>query len=429
MYLDFRPIKKSSKSEGNLMTEKKTKSRQTKLSLDNHTGRWCAKLGRKTTSGGNLDGHKFRFCTDRKDSERRKGRIQELWDSIVEQEGQDARWDDESLAIAKAIEKGDRAAVFSVDDLAPINMARLQVPLLRSQARLYAVNVVRLQERFPHVVIVPADEPLFAEGRQQLATVADNILGHGRHFAQLAGADLTPDEATVTEALDAYEDHIRKTMVVTPDAEEGIDGKRLTQTACSYFKQLKKVRVHNSSQMDWPLSSLTFDGCDAMLHVWRQRPSRMDGQGPLAIKTCREHAKRIKEFMRWLSRTDKFDWKKPSDFDELKLNIKPTNKEKAAPVTQQVQTFTIVELATLNEYAVPFERFLLLAGLNLGFKRMEIATLRVGEIGINERHPNAKFIAFNFSGHDSFIRRNRIKTMVYGEWVLWPLSRRSIKHR
>ena len=84
------------------MTNKKTKSRQTQLSLDKHTGRWCAKLGRKTTSGGNLDGHKFRFSMDKKESERRKGRIQELWDSIVEQEGQDARWDDDSLAIAKA---------------------------------------------------------------------------------------------------------------------------------------------------------------------------------------------------------------------------------------------------------------------------------------------------------------------------------------
>jgi hypothetical protein len=149
MYLDFRPITKSSTSGGNLMTETKTKSRQTQLSLDKHTGRWCAKLGRKTTSGGNLDGHKFRFSTDRKESERRKGRIQELWDSIVEQECQDARWDVDSLAIAKAIEKGDRAAVFSVDDLAPIYMARLQVSTFRSQARLYAANVVRLQERFP----------------------------------------------------------------------------------------------------------------------------------------------------------------------------------------------------------------------------------------------------------------------------------------
>ena len=99
-----------------------------------------------------------------------------------------------------------RAAVFSGNDLAPIYMARLQVPLLRSQARLYAANVDRLQERFPHVVVAPADEPLFVEGQQQLAAAAENILGHGRHFAQLADVELSPDEPMVTEALDAYED-------------------------------------------------------------------------------------------------------------------------------------------------------------------------------------------------------------------------------
>ncbi len=37
----------------------------------------------------------------------------------------------------------------------------------------------------------------------------------------------------------------------------------------------------------------------------------------------------------------------------------------------QVQPFTEDEVRILNEYALPFERFLLLCGLNLGFKRME----------------------------------------------------------
>jgi hypothetical protein len=82
----------------------------------------------------------------------------------------------------------------------------------------------------------------------------------------------------------------------------------------------------------------------------------------------------------------------------------------------------VEELATLNQYAIPVERFLLLCGLNFGFKRMECATLRVGEIHLRTLHDYAKYINFEFSEEDSFVRRLRTKTEVYGEWILWPLT-------
>ena len=45
------------------------------MSFDKATGRWCAKLGRKKTKSDKIDGHKFRFTSDVKESERRKLRI------------------------------------------------------------------------------------------------------------------------------------------------------------------------------------------------------------------------------------------------------------------------------------------------------------------------------------------------------------------
>jgi hypothetical protein len=53
----------------------KQKSRRTAMSFDKATGRWCAKLGRKKTKSDKIDGHKFRFTSDVKESERRKLRI------------------------------------------------------------------------------------------------------------------------------------------------------------------------------------------------------------------------------------------------------------------------------------------------------------------------------------------------------------------
>jgi hypothetical protein len=145
----------------------------------------------------------------------------------------------------------------------------------------------------------------------------------------------------------------------------------------------------------------------------------------MAVKTCHEHGKRLKQFLRWLSKSELFDWKKPFDFDELRLDIQRSNRDKSSPVTarsRQVQTYTVVDLRTLNEYAVPVVRFLLPCGLNMGFKRMECATLRVGEVFLGELHPNAAYVDFEFQENDSFVRRLRTKTEVFAEWLLWPLT-------
>ena len=76
--------------------------------------------------------------------------------------------------------------------------------------------------------------------------------------------------------------------------------------------RLGRFVVHNAEQLSWSISRLTFRGCDAMLGVWRQRPPKKDGSGTMQIKTCEEHAKLLKRFFRWLSKSDEFDWTKPS---------------------------------------------------------------------------------------------------------------------
>ena len=402
----------------------KQKSRRTEMSFDKATGRWCAKLGRKKTKSGKADGHKFRFTEDLKESERRKLRIQQLWDRLIEKHGSGYEWIEQDLDVALAMAEGKNEVPFSVEQLAPLAVARLQPPRLRSQPRLYANELARLQEAYPEVTIVPDDTELAERGRQQLTSAAEASIAFERHFL-VEGNRPNTGGATVAQALDAYEAYVKATMLVAPDLEEGLEGRRLSDSGQSYLKQIGQVRVHNAEQLPWSISRLTFQGCDAMLEVWRQRPPKKDGSGMMQIKTCEEHAKLLKRFFRWLSKSDDFDWTKPNDFDELSLAIHRTNLDKSARITvgaRKVKTYTVEELKVLNQYAIPVERFLLLCGLNLGFKRMECATLRVGEIHLHTIHDNAKYIDFVFSEEDSFVRRLRTKTEVYGEWILWSLT-------
>ncbi len=278
------------------------------------------------------------------------------------------------------------------------------------------------------MAIVAADLQVADAGRRLLTEGAESIIAFVQQKQSLltgSSDQAKPSGPTVAKALDAYEASIKVKHQIVPDAEEGLEGRRLSDCGQSYLKQIKQVRIHNAEQLAWPVSRLTFQGCDAMLEVWRKRPTKKHESGLMTIKTCQSHAKLLKRFFRWLSKSDDFDWTKPHDFDELSLGIGRTNLEKSAPITvgaRKIKTYTVEELAVLNQYAIPIERFLLVCGLNMGFKRMECATLRVGEIHIRTLHEYAKYINFEFSSDDSFVRRLRTKTEVYGEWILWPLT-------
>lgn len=409
----------------------KNKSRKTDMRLDKESGRWCAKLGRKRMPNKKLDGHLFRFNRDKRESERRKYRIQELWDSLVDTFGESALWCDETLKIAKAIADGESIIQFSADELAPRWLLKVMPLEQRCRASHFASALKRIQRSYSMISAVPApeDEELYQEGQRKLEAKAEGAVTEGRKLAEFADLQIAHGtEVTVGEALNAYESFIQEEYTVTPDLEEGLDGERITDTARSYLKHIGNIREENGKegQLDWPLSRLTFDGCQAMIDVWRRRPPLKNGSGPKAGKTCGEVIKRFmnrRGFFRWLHRSDQFEWAKPVDFDELEVEVKSNPAEIAQRMTPlQVECYTVDELAVLNEFANATERFLLLCGLNLGFKRMEISTLRVGELHLFEKHPHAEFIGFDSTDNDSFVKRIRRKSVVYGEWFLWPLT-------
>ena len=88
--------------------------------------------------------------------------------------------------------------------------------------------------------------------------------------------------------------------------------------------------------------------------------------------------------------------------------------------TIHVETYTPEELAVLYTAASPLMRLFILLGLNCGFAAAESGTLEEAEILLYHRHPEAGRYGITSSRQDSWIRRLRHKTDVYGEWKLWP---------
>ena len=220
---------------------------------------------------------------------------------------------------------GKSEVSYSVEQLAPRELLRTQLPRFRTPSRLYANELAQLQEAYPEVTIVPEDLQLAELGRKELTEGAERTIAFERHFL-LAGNHPSPmitGEPAVAKALDAYAAHIRVKFLIVPDTEEGIEGRRLSDCGQSYLKQIGQIRVHNAEQLALPISRLTYQGCDAMLEVWRQRPPKKDESGSMTIKTCQSHAKLLKRFFRWLSKSDDFDWTKPRDFDELVARYSP----------------------------------------------------------------------------------------------------------
>jgi hypothetical protein len=158
-----------------------------------------------------------------------------------------------------------------------------------------------------------------------------------------------------------------------------------------------------------------------MVDYWRARPVVKGTERPITVPTARNHIKQMLEFLRWLHKNSDYEWRKPEDFDDLVVSVKSSLREKAAKVSPvAVDTYQLEELCLLYKYATPLERLFLLLGMNCGFGQAEIATLLAKEADLFKRHAHETLLGFVSTEKDSFIRKIRPKTEVYGEWILWP---------
>lgn len=211
--------------------------------------------------------------------------------------------------------------------------------------------------------------------------------------------------ANLHMALDAYIAHLTSTQ-----ADESGWGRVKVRQAMS-------LKEHHA---DFPLAKLTLDRMEQMLDVWVKRPAVKDKNKigkQISKLTARNQIKQLRDFWKWLHRSEQFSWKRPDGWEDLRgraYTPRTLPSDAIALIqTVQVQTYSADEIKIILANATPLVRAFVLLGLNCGFSIAEISTLSVHEIHLAERHPH-------YGELGDYIRRVRLKSGVYGEWKLWP---------
>ncbi len=371
---------------------------KTKLGKPDSKGNYKRDLGKKV----NGKPHRFYLGKDPDQAEERQGRLESLWASIEAQaeSPEAAFWTDATIQIGMAIGRGE-------------NSVRLAPPLPLTgdeDLRAYVHYVDLIARRFPLISTLPADVDGYRRGQEV-------ILGIKREIVQLGQKAfgepniLEMETAMLHDALDAYTDSIKA---------EHVDPETRMPTGYSN-NSVKQIALLKERHENIPLGQLTLGAIKQALQYWASRPVKKGSEKPITARSAENYIKRWRHFLWWLHDAEEFRWKAPPELSRLKVKIRQTDKEKQATISPlQVKAFTEAELLTLFKYATPLERVYILLGLNCGFAASEFGTLRLNQIFLRQRHGHDELIHYRSTPEQSWIKRVRLKSKVYAEWLLWP---------
>ncbi len=371
-------------------------------------GRFRPYLGWRKTDDSKYIQHRFNLGRDGEVAERIMVRLRQLWEHIEATHEPSAdwprpRWNEQTLWIAEQIADGKPT----------ISMPPRPVDNSEPYARYFH----RVQAHFPFIVFVPDDREKYETG---VSSNIERVEGQIKRIEEISlkVGDLPRKRidrhmGMLHEAFDAYAEHIRQTKIETDESGQ--------QTPTAHGKSLiDGVTRYKEHHPDVPLAEIDFDVLQQMVNHWRGRPLRKGTKRPITLRSAQNEVKRLLAFFRWLHRTTKFAWRKPEDFEDLDTKVKESASEIEDKATaEQVETYATDELKTLYEYATPLERCLMLLGLNCGFAPSEQGTLRIKHVSLRHEHSGADKLGWKTSSEDSFIKKLRNKTKVYGEWLLW----------
>lgn len=389
--------------------------------LPDGRGRYRRKVGFWINKSGKREQYRFSFGDNLDKAKARLARVRELWAHVEELNSQpkpvrfppipsdldpvdpDPLWTAESFWIARELAAG-----------------RVQIVVETGWAQspeAYAAQVHELGQRYPFLVFVPKDKESHAEGAAFLDEAAGFRLNEVRRLSPNVIPEVT---RSLHEALDSYVKWVRREYT-----EPTSEGPIPTSYAAAVEANVVTLKARHK---DVPVSQLHDEGCQALIDFWRNRPHTVDPRirpaRPMAIKTCQNIIAEIKRFLNWLHKSKEYSWRKPEDFIDLKTKVKEFQEERTTVVDYTQRKFYLPdELATINKYATPLERLLLLLGLNCGMKGAEQGTLLPDHLFLDSIHPNADYLLqvceFECTSNDSFVIYSRNKTKVYGEFLLW----------
>ena len=372
-------------------------------------GNYQRDLGRKPVNG-QIKQHRFYLGTDKTVAQIRAIHLEQVWGGVEKRwkrshgafadlnEDEGPTWDTFSLQIAMAVAKGEKEVLIDPH-------ADREISEFAHEPEMLSNWFCTLTQDFgglPVTLVLASEQTTFEDGMRLRKKEAKRYGG----IAQILRSE--PTSQTLHQALDGYRDHLEK--------KYGLQGKAPRNEAA-----LLKFHLENI-----PLNELTANRLELSQRFYEKRPTGQRGK-MLKSRSCINQIKRIRDFVKWLNREPAFKWRRPYDFEWPKIKVQDTADELAARANpDQVQTYTIDELAILWEYALPSERAFMIFALNCTFARAEIGSLVRREIVLNKPHRK-------YGNVGNWIFKMRKKTKVYGEWELFPETVQAIewvlKHR
>jgi integrase len=371
-------------------------------------GNYRRELGWKRKSEGGYRQHCFSLGRDRAQAAIRSLQLETVWEAVQKQWQRDREterplWDDDTLAVASAVAKGERVVTLTMPPTAD-NLSDCPPGGQVLRAEIATEWLFRLRRDFPMVEIHFDNPAIETTGTDRLQQAAVDHEQAAEMIRQLTGgAKGGANGQTLHKAIDAFAEALKTTY-------RAADG-RPTQWACLKARLLRYIK---EAAADCPLSAFGLSAIDGLVIYWKNRPVAKKTGKPCSVAYCREMVKTLREFVKWLHRSPDWKWRRPDDYETFPVRIRVSAAELARRLTpHQVQTFTTDQLATLYHVAPYATRAMMLLALNCGFGAAEIVSLQLAEIHLDKPHGH-------YSIHGSFVKRLRFKSKVYGEWKLWP---------
>jgi integrase len=320
-------------------------------------------------------GRQCRYGSDRAKATIANAKISLLWQRVTAEGG---TWDETTWAIATALRKGEKRIFIDHNPKMSGNES-------------YVHWVDRLAIAYGDLLdILPEAPRNYEAGASEMVEARAKQLQHVE-MAYPVPVNRINSSETLHEALDGYIAHLQ----ASEEDESGAGRIRV--------KRAQFLREHFA---DFPLARLTLAKMEEMLTYLARRPPRKKAdKKPISRDTVRAEIFRLRDFWKWLNRSQEFSWKRPDGWDELKVKIVSFAADNAKLLQAvHIEIYSVEELTTLYQHAYPVLRLFILLGLNCGFSIAEFCSLTPAEINWKENK----------------IKRIRGKSRVYGEWSLWP---------
>jgi integrase len=242
-----------------------------------------------------------------------------------------------------------------------------------------AIQRIALHRAGVDAVAAPVSEPPAERSgaTPSTALAPDRLAGGGR---------------MIYSVMDEYDQNLEQLA----DSKQVSQGHRQSQQAC-----LRRLRKYMA---DMPMGALTYGMLLNLCNTFAARPKSERGE-PMAVVTVVNTVNAIKLFLGHCE--DSGEWKPTYNWRRaLRLKRRNLTTDEEKEKTKKTPIFEPADLRHIWNRAPERARLYMLLGLNCGATQVEISTLRLTHVHLDDATP--------------YIERPRNKTGVDGRWPLWP---------